>query len=269
MQLRTYSTPAGDIRYWVSFLALPDAPWLVFLPGLTADHTLFDKQIEHFEGKANCLVWDAPSHGKSRPFRLDWSMEDLATWLDGILEAEGVERPILIGQSMGGYTAQAYMQRFPGKAAGFVSIDSPPLKRQYYSASELWMLRHTKLMYLSIPWSLLVKLGTEGCSKTPYGQELMRRMMLTFEKREYCELAAHGFRVLADAVSANLPYKIDCPMLVLCGTKDEAGSCRRYVREWEKREGIPLVWVEGAGHNSNTDAPDEVNKLIEQFCEGL
>ena len=33
-------------------------------------------------------------------------------------------------------------------------------------------------------------------------------------------------------------------------------------REWMKKTGLPLAWIEGAGHNSNTDSPDEVNELI-------
>ena len=43
----TYQTPCGTIHYWSSILRL-DTTTLVFLPGLTADHRLFDKQVEHF-----------------------------------------------------------------------------------------------------------------------------------------------------------------------------------------------------------------------------
>ena len=42
----TYQTPCGTIHYWSSILSL-DTTTLVFLPGLTADHRLFDKQVEH------------------------------------------------------------------------------------------------------------------------------------------------------------------------------------------------------------------------------
>lgn len=43
----------------------------------------------------------------------------------------------------------------------------------------------------------------------------------------------------------------------------------RYNRAWTKRTGLPLKWIAGAGHNANTDAPDEVNGLIEEFVESL
>lgn len=267
MERKAFDTGHGEICYWISEVPMSDRLWLVFLPGLTADHRLFDKQIEYFEGKANMLVWDPPSHGVSRPFELIWTMGDLASWLHDILEQEGVKHPILVGQSMGGYTAQVYMELYPDDAVGFVSIDSCSLQRRYYSWWELAALRHTKLMYLSISWTTLVRLGSTGNTTTQYGSDLMRDMMLDYSKREYCELAAHGFRVLADAVRADRPYKIPCPYRLICGEEDRAGSAKRYNRAWERHEGTPVHWIEGAGHNSNCDDPAAVNAIIEELLQ--
>lgn len=252
LEHKEFATPEGSISYWVTphvdndsqgagnLCAHGDAsacntsqtnqPWLVFLPGLTADHRLFEKQVEHFIGKAHLFVWDPPSHGESRPFVLTWTMDDLARWLREIFATESIAHPILVGQSMGGYTAQVFMELFPGEAAGFVSIDSCSLQRRYYTWWELAALRHTKLMYLSFPWKTLVRLGSSGNTTTHYGSKLMESMMLDYQKREYCELAAHGFRVLADAVSADRPYQIDCPYVLICGEEDRAGSAKRYNR---------------------------------------
>ena len=47
---RTYETASGIIHYWVNIMNTNKVT-LVFLPGLTADHRLFDKQIEYFETK--------------------------------------------------------------------------------------------------------------------------------------------------------------------------------------------------------------------------
>lgn len=268
MNPRTFQTHHGAISYWISD-RVENAPELVFLPGLTADHRLFDKQIEHFEARANCLVWDPPSHGKSRPFDLSWSMDDLAEMLHAILLAEGFSRPILVGQSMGGYVSQAYLDLFPGEAAGFVSVDSCPLQREYYAGWELAALKHTRALYAPIPWKLLVRVGSAGCSTSKYGQNLMRDMMLEYSKSEYLDLAVHGYRVLAEAVEAKRSYEIDCPAMLICGEKDAAGSARRYNRAWSKHTGLPTYWIQNAGHNSNTDAPDEVNTLIEQFVKML
>ena len=59
MQEKTYATPSGTIHYWVH-MATADIATLAFLPGLTADHRLFEKQIEYFKNRYNVLVWDPP-----------------------------------------------------------------------------------------------------------------------------------------------------------------------------------------------------------------
>ena len=261
-------TPYGVIRYWIC-RAGENRPWLVFLPGLTADHRLFDGQVAELGKEYNCLVWDAPGHGTSRPFALKFSMEDLARYLRQIFTAEGIAGPVLVGQSLGGYIAQVYMEAYPGSVSGFISIDSCPLQRRYYTGLELALLKHTKGMYLSIPWRWLLRWGAAGCAVTEYGQKLMAQMMGEYNKREYCTLADHGYRIFAQAVEAGKAYAISCPVLLLCGERDRAGSAKRYNREWARRSGYPLVWVPGAGHNANTDRIDFVNGQIGEFVQGL
>ena len=74
---------------------------------------------------------------------------------------------------------------------------------------------------------------------------------------------------MAKAVEENRSYDIPCPALLICGTKDHAGSCIRYNKAWHKKTGIPIKWIDGAGHNSNTDRPEEINKIIERFIASL
>ena len=80
-------------------------------------------------------------------------------------------------------------------------------------------------------------------------------------------LTTDRYKILVDAVEAELPYKITCPAMLICGTKDMAGSTKRYNRAWHARTGIPIHWIEGAGHNANTDRPDEINDLIAEFIK--
>ena len=242
---------------------------MVFLPGLTADHRLFDKQIVYFEGKYNVLVWDAPGHAASWPFAFDFVLMDKARWLDGILEQEGITKPVIVGQSMGGYVGQAYAQTYHEKLKGFVSIDSAPLQRKYMTEPELWLLKRMEPVYRYYPWKALLKSGTKGVALSEYGRNLMRDMMLVYDgdQKRYAKIAGHGFRILAEAVERDLPYEIKCPALLICGEQDKAGSGVRYNKAWHKDTGIPLEWIKDAGHNSNTDQPEIVNRLIEQLAQ--
>ncbi len=267
MEEKIYETPMGPIHYWISRKPEETKGTLVFLPGLTADHRLFEKQAEYFKGKYNIFVWDAPGHASSWPFTLTFTLMDKARWLDEILTREHFLAPIIIGQSMGGYVGQAYAQLYPQRLRGFVSIDSAPLQRKYATAIELWLLKRMEPVYRHYPWKSLLKSGTNGVAVSAYGRKLMRDMMLVYDGSQdrYARLAGHGFRMLAEAIEADLPYQISCPALLICGEKDHAGSCIRYNKAWHKNTGIQLEWIKGAGHNSNTDEPETVNSLIEDF----
>ena len=264
MTEKTFDTTKGSIHYWTNGLA-GKARTLVLLPGLTADHRLFEKQTEVFADEFGLLTWDAPGHAMSRPFSLDFTLADKADWLGAILDREGIESPILIGQSMGGYVSQCFLERFPGRAAGFISIDSAPLQRSYVTAAEIWLLKRTAPIYRFYPWEQLKSAGIQGCAETPYGRALMAQFVGTYTRTEYIELAANGYRMLAEAMEQDLPYEISCPALLVCGEKDKAASTKRYNRAWAKKSGIPIRWIEGAGHNSNTDRPEEVNAIIRDF----
>ena len=267
MTEKTFDTDLGTIHYWINTEAANTEHQLIFLPGLTADHRLFGRQIEYFEGKYPVFVWDAPGHAASWPFEMTFSLADKAKWLNQILQENGFANSIIIGQSMGGYVGQMFSQLFPDTLKGFVSIDSAPLQRRYVTGLEIWLLKRMGPIYRHYPWKMLLKQGSNGVATSEYGRQLMLDMMMTYNDNQerYALLAGGGYKMLAEAMEANLPYQIKCPAMLCCGTKDHAGSCIRYNKAWHKNTGIPLHWIEGAGHNSNTDKPDEINRLIEEF----
>ena len=269
MEEKTYVTPCGTIHYWTGKTQTESGKALVFLPGLTADHRLFEKQIEYFEEKCRLLVWDAPEHAASWPFQPSFDLCDKARWLDEILKQEGIAAPVIVGQSMGGYVGQMYSQLFPEKLKGFISIDSAPLQREYVTALEIWLLKRMEPVCRYYPWKSLLKTGTNGVATSEYGRKLMHEIMMTYDgdQARYARISGHGFRILAEAMEADLPYEIKCPALLICGEKDHAGSCIRYNKAWHKKTGIPIEWIKGAGHNSNTDEPELVNHLIENFLQ--
>lgn len=268
MTEKTYRTRCGTIHYW-THISDPAGITLVFLPGLTADHRLFDKQIEYFKGKYNVIVWDAPAHAASWPFTFDFDLMDKARWLNEILEQEGIQNPVIAGQSMGGYVGQAYAELYPEKLKGFISIDSAPLQRKYVTGVEIWLLKRMEPVYLHYPWKSLLKTGTNGVAVSEYGRKLMREIMMVYDgdQKRYSQISGHGFRMLAEAMEKDLPYRLKCPALLICGEQDHAGSCIRYNKAWHKNTNIPIRWIKNAGHNSNTDQPEIINSLIEELVK--
>jgi pimeloyl-ACP methyl ester carboxylesterase len=137
------------------------------------------------------------------------------------------------------------------------------------TAAEIWLLKRMEPVYRHYPWKYLLKAGAEGVAESEYGRKLMHDIMMVYDgdQERYAKLSGHGFQMLAKAMEADLPYELRCPVLLICGKKDKAGSCVRYNKAWHKKTGLPIAWLKGAGHNSNTDRPAEVNRLIELFLE--
>lgn len=258
---KTVCSEHGETFYWVNNMKSEFT--LVFLPGLTADHRLFVPQISAFKDDFKVIVWDCPCHGKSRPYD-EFSYTNITAELDHILTVEKVEKAIFIGQSLGGMIAQYYIDRFPDRAEGFVSIDSVPFG-DYYSKSDLFWLSQLEWMCKLFPDKILRSSMAKMCAVTEPARRRMMEMLSEYSKEELCRLMYIGE---AAFIPENKEISLPCRCLLLLGAKDHVGKVASYNREWSKRTGYPLITVNGAAHNANDDCPDEVNKLIMSFIEG-
>ena len=264
MKEKNIESSRGRIFYWTQKAAAGEES-LVFLPGLTADHRLFDLQLPYFAESYNVLVWDAPAHGKSRPY-LDFSYPHLAEDLKAILDAEGIRRAVLVGQSAGGFVAQSFIARYPSMARGLFTIGTCPYGTEYYSGSDLFWLKQTKWMFKLFPDRLLRTAIANMCSVTPAGRENMLRMLGSYEKEELCRLMYLGF---AGFIPEMQDLKIPCPVCLTVGVEDRTGKVRAYNERWHEKEGYPLHIIKGASHNANYDQPEEMNRLLEEFIQNL
>ena len=122
-------------------------------------------------------------------------------------------------------------------------------------------------IYRIYPWKFLLKSGPKSVSTTDYGRKLMYDMMMIYDgdQERYARLAGYGYKIFSEAVEKKLSYEVKCPQLVICGKEDRAGSCIRYLKAYERNTGKSVQWIDKAGHNSNTDQPDIVNRLIDEF----
>lgn len=255
-------TKWGNVLYWISE-EWKEADTLFFMHGMTADHTMFEKQYDYFGEKYNIIAWDAPCHGKSRPFE-DFSYKKCAETIRMILAKHEIEDAFFIGQSMGGFIAQAVIKRYPGLVKGFVAIDSTPYGEKYYTKSDKWWLRQIEWMAHLYPLNAMKKAIAKQVSVTEEAYDNMMEMLSVYDKNEICHLMGIAY---AGFLEDNCNLAIKCPVLLLLGDKDVTGKVKFYNEEWAKTEGFPLVIIENAAHNSNVDRPDMVNKEIEKFLE--
>lgn len=249
----------GIVYYWHTDIDLTRKS-LFFLHGLTANHTMFKEQVDFFKDKYNVIVWDAPAHGKSRPYT-DFSYENAVVVMLEILNELRIKEVVLIGQSMGGYIAQSFIARHPEMVMGFVSVNSTPYGN-YYSKSDIWWLKQIEWMCKPFSEKMLKVSMAKQNAFTKTGRENMLQMVRDYEKAELCRLMGIGY---AGFLDDNQELQISCPALILVGEKDSTGKVKQYNKEWSKKTGIKMIWIPNAAHNSNVDNPEFVNDCIENF----
>lgn len=93
-------------------------PPLLFAHGLAGNHIVWWQQVPFFRERFTCITFDQPGFGWSaEPAGEAWSYVDC---LEGLIEALGLERVCLVGQSMGGRTCLGYALRQPERVAALV-----------------------------------------------------------------------------------------------------------------------------------------------------
>lgn len=263
MEHKTIAAQGGTVHYWID-RAGDGAPCIVFSHGLTADHTMFEKQAAYFTGKYTLLLWDIPLHGLSRPYAR-FSYRDTAEVLRAILAAEAIHRVYLVGMSMGGYPSQHFAAAYPQMVQGFVALDTTPLGLCYYSKSDLWWLRQTPTMAAWFPAGLLRWSMARSVSQTEYSYRKMLTMLRPLSK---ADIVAQMKAAYTDFAEENRDVSFSFPVLILVGDHDTTGKVKAYCRAWAEKTGYPLHVIPGAKHFSNGDNPDQVNREIEEFILG-
>lgn len=263
MQQKQFNTDNGSIVYWISRCQSENT--LVFLHGLTADHTLFEKQLSYFVNRFNLFCWDAPAHGKSRPYT-DFSYSLSAENLKDILEKEQIKNAVFIGQSMGGYITQTYMKQYPNVIKGFVGIDTCPFGLSYYSKSDIWWLRQIEWMSMCFPHKLLIKSIAKSCTYTETAYQNMLAALQPYSKKELCHLMGIGY---AGFLEENCDLEITCPTVLLVGQYDKTGKVKQYCDAWHKKTQFALHTIPKAAHNSNFDNSEAVNQEIDIFLHNI
>lgn len=96
----------------------------LFIHGLGGDRTHFAPQVAHFSRTARVLNAELRGHGDSDKPVQRYSIEGFAEDIHWLCGQQGIGRPVIVGQSMGGNMALELAARYPGFAAGLVLLDS-------------------------------------------------------------------------------------------------------------------------------------------------
>ncbi|MBC7536059.1 MAG: alpha/beta hydrolase [Ferruginibacter sp.] len=93
---------------------------VVFIHGFAEDATAWTEQVAFLKDKYKLILPDIPGTGKSTLLQKESiTMEDYAGCLKAILDAEKIDKIVMIGHSMGGYIMLAFAEKYPDSLLGF------------------------------------------------------------------------------------------------------------------------------------------------------
>jgi N-formylmaleamate deformylase len=102
-----------------------EGPPVLVLPGITSPAISWDFVCRRLSDAARLLVLDVRGRGLSDQPPSGYSLNDYAADAVDVIEALGLERPILLGHSMGARIAVAASVRRPHVARATIAVDPP------------------------------------------------------------------------------------------------------------------------------------------------
>ncbi len=225
----------------------------------------------HLRGRHRVLALDWPGQGRSEADRVPPSAERYAELLDGFLDATGVARPVVVGNSIGGAAAIRVAATHPDRIRALVlenpgGLDAPDalartaigLMVRFFDAGvrrAAWFPAAFGVYYrLVLPLPAAAGQRARVVAAGPEMAALLRDAWRSFGE------PAADLRALAGRVA--------CPVLFAWATRD------RFVQLRRSRAGIarfPNATLETfpAGHAAHLETPDAFQASLDRFMARL
>ncbi|MFC0107754.1 alpha/beta fold hydrolase [Kibdelosporangium aridum] len=117
--------PVDDTALYVTDTG-GSGPPVVYLNGAYADRSHWRRVIAELGSDYRHITYDERARGKSKR-SADYSFEACLRDLDAVLKTRGVDRPVLVGWSLGGILAWHWADRNPAHVLGAVIVDAFPV----------------------------------------------------------------------------------------------------------------------------------------------
>jgi pimeloyl-ACP methyl ester carboxylesterase len=98
-------------------------PPLVFVHGWSCDHEYFAPQVDHFSARHRTVAVDLRGHGASDAPEQPYTMAGFADDLVWLCAQLNIEKPVILGHSMGAVVALELAARHPAVPSAIVMVD--------------------------------------------------------------------------------------------------------------------------------------------------
>ena len=233
-------------------------PELLFVPGWCCDRSAFQPQFDHFAQKHATTALDLRGCGRSDCPPDGYGVRDFADDVARFCAVVGIERPVVVGHSLGGMVAVELGARYPSLPRALVLVDPGPI----HPAPETTRLFDVAAEQLSGPDGEEVRrlwvedMGARDPALARRIADMMSAVPLSIATAVIREITAwDGIGALALCAA---------PTLLLRAELDaQTDALRLLAIKPDLKIGVTV----GAGHFHQLEVPDQVNAMIDRFLE--
>lgn len=270
------NTPNGRIFFHVQ----GNGPPLVLIHGAWASHEWWKEQIKGLSASYRVYAMDLRGHGLSCNLEGPSSIEEFSRDLQSLILSENIERPVLVGWSMGGFIAMRYFMDHQKSRGALALIGARATRSARVKARIMYRYFKNLLTLLTIfseprnykasdiqgpgPANPLLRREVKRSLSENASEELVDWIAGQMGKtlfRNYLEIARSfwnwgpGERIRA----------IRVPTLVMVGENDNVTPPENSQFIHEHIEGSTLSVIPDAGHYCALERPGMVNERIKRF----
>ena len=253
-----------------------DRPPLLWVHGLGGIWQNWLLNIPAFMGSHRCVAIDLPGFGQSDAPAGEVSIRGFAHIVDRVCDLVGIENPIVIGNSMGGFVGAELAVSFPTRVAKLVLVSAAGLSTEY-------LAREPLLAGARIFAVLTARTGLRGSPvvRRPRLRRLALQPIVRYPERLSVPLATELVQganapAFLPAFDALMGYsfrdkleRIEAPVLIVWGRNDMLVP----VEDAEMFEHLigdnaRSVIFEDTGHLAMLERPSRFNDLLRSFIAG-
>lgn len=248
----------------VSFSDTGKGRVVVLLHGFLGAHQIWQNAIENLSRSYRVIAIDLPGHGGTPCFGYVHSMELMAKCVKAVLDQLKLKRYVLVGHSMGGYTALAFADLFPDNLRGICLYHSTA-----YADTEEKKRDRTRSVRV-------VKANHQI-----YTHEVIRNLFATknlkYLRREigFAQRIANGtgkqgivaaLEGMKDRISRDIILGlVDYPIMMVIGEHDNILPHAQLLEQAETIRNRHVLYLEHDGHMGFLESPATSNKELRKF----
>lgn len=251
-----------------------DGPPLVLLHGLSATRRNVLQGSRYLVRRGYRLIaYDARGHGESSPppDPAAYGYRDLVGDLEAVLEHFALERPALVGSSMGAATAMAWALEHPDRMSALVQITPPCLAPPSTDAAsdDRWERFADGLEHGGI--ERFVELTDRDDMPERWRQPARKATRQRLERHEHLQAVADALRVVPRSPAFDgleTLEHLEAPVLVV-GSRDELDDLHPFAVAEEYARRLPggEFVVEDAGESPIAWRGARLSRVIADFLE--